>query len=60
MSLIMAIALYVLLGLALSLLRFSQGLPLGDALFSGAFWPCDLFRRGIELLLRERFQSDAA
>ncbi len=53
MSLIMGIALYVLLGLALSQLRFSQGLPLGDALFSGAFWPCDLFRRGIELLLRE-------
>ena len=52
MSFSLGIALYFSLGLALSQLRISQGLALGDALFSGVFWPFDLLRRGIELLVR--------
>lgn len=60
MSFSLGIALYFSLALALSQLRISQGLTLGDALFSGVFWPFDLLRRSIELLVRSLIQTDAA
>jgi len=60
MTISLGITLYFSLGLALSQLRLSQGLALGDALFSGVFWPFDLMRRGIELLVRVLVQTDAA
>ena len=51
MSFSLGITLYLCLGLALARLRRSQGLSLGDALFCGVFWPFDLSRRGIEVLM---------
>lgn len=50
MTFSLGFTLYVALGLALAQLRYSQGTPIGDALFCGLFWPLDIFRRGIELL----------
>lgn len=52
MSFSLGMTLYFFLGLALSQLRRSQGMTAGDALFCGMFWPLDLLRRGIELLVR--------
>lgn len=56
----LGLTLYLALGLALALLRRSQGMSFGDALFCGVFWPLDLLRRSIELLVRGLFQVDAA
>jgi hypothetical protein len=60
MSFSLVIAFYVFLGLALSHLRRRQGMTLGDAAFCGLFWPFDLLRRGIDLLVRGVLQADAA
>ncbi len=60
MNFSLSLTLYLVLGLALTLLRRSQGMFLEDALFCGMFWPLDLLRRGIELLVRGLFQADAA
>jgi hypothetical protein len=60
MSMALGIALYLFPGLALSLLRRSQGMHGADALFCGLFWPFDMARRGIELLVRGLVQTDAA
>ncbi len=60
MSLALGIALYLFPGLAWSLLRHSQGMLAADALFCGLFWPFDVVRRGIELLVRGLVQTDAA
>lgn len=54
------LVLYFALGLAMTQLKCRQGRPLADALFHGLFWPLDLSRRGIELLVRSLFQADAA
>jgi hypothetical protein len=56
----LSLTLYLSLGLALTLLRRSQGMSFSDALFCGVFWPLDLLRQGIELLVRRLFQLDAA
>lgn len=56
----LGLTLYIALGSALALLRRSQGMSFGDALFCGVFWPLDLLRRSIELLIRGLFQVDAA
>jgi len=60
MNFSLGITLYLSLGLALALLRRSQGMSREDALFCGLFWPLDLLRRGIELLVRSLVQADAA
>jgi hypothetical protein len=54
------LALYFSLALALTLLRRSQGLSLPDALFCGVFWPLELLRRWIDLLVGRLVQTDAA
>jgi hypothetical protein len=54
----LSLTLYFSLGLALTLLRRSQGMSFGDALFCGLFWPLDLLRRGIELLVRSLVQVE--
>lgn len=51
MNLGLGVLLYLSLGLALSLLRSGQGLSPGDALFCGLFWPMELMRRWIEVLV---------
>jgi hypothetical protein len=60
MSISLGMTLYFFLGLALSQLRRSQGMAAGDALFLGMFWPLELLRQGIELLVRSLLQADAA
>ena len=60
MNLSLSLTLYLSLGLAMSLLRRSQGMAFGDALFCGLFGPLDLLRQGIDLLVRSLFQADAA
>ncbi len=60
MTFSLGITLYLFLGLALSQLRRGEGMPHADALFCGVFWPFDLSRRGIELLVRGLVQADAA
>jgi len=60
MSISLSMTLYFFLGLALSQLRRSQGMAAGDALFRGMFWPLELLRQGIELLVRSLLQADAA
>lgn len=60
MNFSLGLTLYLSLGLAMSRLRRSQGMSPGDALFCGLFWPLDLLRRGIELLVRGLLQADAA
>jgi len=54
----LALTLYLSLGLAMTLLRRSQGMSFWDALFCGVFWPLELLRRGIELLVRRMFQAN--
>ncbi|MDP2788157.1 MAG: hypothetical protein Q8O79_08800 [Pseudomonadota bacterium] len=51
MNFSLGITLYLSLGLALTLLRRSQGMSREDALFCGLFWPLELLRRAIELLV---------
>jgi hypothetical protein len=51
MSFSLGLLLYLTLGLALSLLRISQGVRTGDALFAGLFWPLDLMCRWIDVLV---------
>lgn len=51
MSFSLGLLLYLTLGLALSQLRISQGVRPGDALFGGLFWPLDLVRRWIDVLV---------
>ncbi|MEW5789200.1 MAG: hypothetical protein AB1899_15250 [Pseudomonadota bacterium] len=51
MSPALALSLYVILALSLTVLRLNQGWRPGDALFNGLFWPADLGRRGIDLLM---------
>jgi hypothetical protein len=60
MSLQLAIALYLGLGLALGQLRRRQGMKTDDAAFCGLFWPFDLLRHGIDLLVNRLIQADAA
>jgi hypothetical protein len=60
MNFSLSLTLYLALGLALTLLRRRQGMAFSDALFCGVFWPLELMRRGIELLVRRVFQLDAA
>jgi hypothetical protein len=43
--------LYLALGLALSALRIRQAVRPVDALFVGLFWPLDLSRRWIEVVV---------
>lgn len=61
MSLSLALLLYVTLGLAWSGLRLGCGTRAGDAMFCGVFWPMDIARRWIELvvvgLLRTRWET---
>lgn len=52
MSLGLEMLLYASLVLALSGLRLRQGKRMGDALFSGLFWPMELSRKWIELLVQ--------
>ncbi|OYY94999.1 MAG: hypothetical protein B7Y41_05455 [Hydrogenophilales bacterium 28-61-23] len=59
MNFSLSLTLYLSLGLALTQLRRNQGMPLSDALFCGVFWPLDLSRRGIELLVRSVFRAEA-
>jgi hypothetical protein len=47
----LAVLLYLLPGLALSLLRFGQGMSPGDASFRGLFWPMEVMRGWIEILV---------
>ena len=56
----LSLVLYLALGLALTLLRHRQGMAFSDALFCGVFWPLELLRRWIELLVRSLVQFDAA
>ena len=51
MSTSLGLTLYLILGLALARLRLAQGYRPGDALFGGLFWPLDLSRRWIDLLV---------
>jgi hypothetical protein len=51
MSFSLGLLLYMTLGLSLSLLRISQGVRSDDALFVGLFWPLDLMRRWIDVLI---------
>ena len=51
MSTSLGLTLYLILGLALARLRLAQGYRPGDALVGGLFWPLDLGRRWIELLV---------
>jgi hypothetical protein len=60
MNFSLSLTLYLSLGLALTLLRRSQGMAFSDALFCGVFWPLELMRRGIELLMCSVFQTEAA
>lgn len=59
MSFNLTLTLYLSLGLALAQLRRNQGMALSDALFCGVFWPLELLRRGIELLVRSLVQAEA-
>jgi hypothetical protein len=59
MSFSLGMTLYFFLGLALSQLRRSQGMAAGDALFCGMFWPLDLLRQGIELLVHSLIHAEA-
>ena len=59
MNLSLSLTLYLSLGLALTLLRRRQGMALSDALFCGMFWPLELMRRWIDLLVRSLFQAEA-
>jgi hypothetical protein len=43
--------LYLALGLALSVLRVRQNVRPADALFVGLFWPMELSRRWIEVVV---------
>jgi hypothetical protein len=54
----LTLTLYLSLGLALTQLRRNQGMAVADALFCGVFWPLDLLRRGIELLVRSLLQVE--
>ena len=47
----LALFFYLSLGLALAGLRATQGARSLDALFAGLFWPIDLARHGIDLLV---------
>lgn len=47
----LTLTLYFSLGIALALLRRAQGMSFGDALFCGVFWPLELLRRWIDLLV---------
>ncbi len=51
MNFSLSLTLYLSLGLAMTLLRRSQGMAFGDALFCGVFWPLELLRRWIDLLV---------
>jgi hypothetical protein len=51
MSFAMGWLFYLALGLALSALRVRQNLRLADALFVGLFWPLELSRRWIEVIV---------
>lgn len=51
MSFVMGWLLYLALGLALSVLRVGQNVRPADALFVGLFWPLDLSRRWIEVVV---------
>ena len=55
-----SLTLYLALGLALTLLRRRQGMLFSDALFCGVFWPLEVLRRWIELLVRSVFRADVA
>ena len=48
MSLTLATLLYLSQGIALSILQLNRGRRLGDALFSGLFWPMAWGARCIE------------
>jgi hypothetical protein len=56
----LTLTLYLSLGLALTQLRRSQGMTLSNALFCGVFWPLELLRRWIDLLVRSVFRTDVA
>ncbi len=60
MNLSHSLTLYLALGLALTLLRRRQGMAFSDALFCGVFWPLELLRRWIDLLVGRLVQTDAA
>jgi len=51
MSCLMGWLLYLALGLALSVLRVRQNVRPADALFVGLFWPMELSRRWIEVVV---------
>lgn len=51
MSPCLILILYGVLGVSLGSLRAGQGWAFEDALFSGLFWPLDLSRRCIDLLM---------
>lgn len=55
----LTLTLYLSLGMALTLLRRSQGMLLPDALFCGVFWPLEVLRRWIDLLVRSLVQAAA-
>lgn len=52
MSFSFGLLLYAILGLASTGLRMGQGAVAEDALFCGLFWPMDVTRRWIELVMR--------
>jgi hypothetical protein len=60
MNFSLSLTLYLALGLALTLLRRRQGMAFSDALFCGVFWPLELLRRWIDLLVHSLVQADAA
>jgi hypothetical protein len=60
MNLSHSLTLYLALGLALTLLRRRQGMAFSDALFCGVFWPLELLRRWIDLLVGRLVQTDVA
>jgi len=53
MTFTLGMTLYFSLGLALTQLRRDQGMASDDALFCGVFWPLDLLRCWIDLLIAE-------
>lgn len=52
MSIGLAIVLYASLVLALAGLRLNQGARADDALFTGLFWPLEVTRRWIDVMVR--------
>ncbi len=58
MSIGLAAVLYASLGLALAGLRLTQGARADDALFTGLFWPLEVTRRWIDVMVRALIRTE--